>query len=145
VSDQHSAFNLIQDAFDLAEQFQVPVLVLTEKVIAENHRTISVLTPRTDPIHRHLITDPEVLQHIHRNERYKITDSGVSPRRLPCSSPTTYFCNGDEHKEDGTLDESEATEHMIMKRIKKQQAILDFLPEPELYGPAQADFSFLGR
>jgi hypothetical protein len=42
ISDQESGFHLIQEAFDLAEQFQVPVMVLTEKVIAENYRTVPV-------------------------------------------------------------------------------------------------------
>jgi pyruvate/2-oxoacid:ferredoxin oxidoreductase alpha subunit len=64
---------------------------------------------------------------------------------LPGTSETIFFCNGDEHHEDGTLDESPATEHMIMKRIKKQKAILRKLPEPTVYGKETAAISFIGR
>jgi pyruvate/2-oxoacid:ferredoxin oxidoreductase alpha subunit len=40
VSDQQSAFELTQHAFNLAEAFQVPVILLSEKVIAESRRML---------------------------------------------------------------------------------------------------------
>lgn len=143
VSDHQSAFALTQHAFNLAEQFQVPVILLSEKAIAENRRIVPKFATHTIPVQRWLVTDPEELAHIQRSERYKITDSWVSKRWLPTTSHTTYFCNGDEHKEDGTLDESSNTKHMIMKRIKKIHAIREVLPEPTLYGAEKADVSFI--
>lgn len=67
----------------------------------------------------------------------------MSKRRLPGTSETIFFCNGDEHKEDGTLDESVESAHMIMKRIKKKKAILEILPEPVTYGNPKASISFV--
>lgn len=41
VSDQHSAYTLIQHAFNYAETFQLPVIVLTDKEIADQKKTVS--------------------------------------------------------------------------------------------------------
>ncbi len=145
VSDQQSAYELTQHAFNLAEEFQVPVMLLSEKVIAESRRMIPSFQQWTIPLERHLVDAPAELAHLERSDRYKLTESGISKRRLPGTSETIFFCNGDEHHEDGTLDESPATEHMIMKRIKKQKAILRKLPEPTVYGKETAAISFIGR
>jgi len=145
VSDARSAFDLMQYAFDFAELYQVPVIVLTEKVIADNRSSIEVFNQRTTPLERWLVTDSDELASLERTDRYKITDSWVSKRWLPTSSETTYFCNGDEHKEDGTLDESEETKHMIAKRIRKLETIQKNLPPAVTYGDPEARIWFIGR
>lgn len=143
VSDQLSAYELTQHAFNLAEQFQVPVILLSEKVIAESRRMIPEFKQGTIPVIRNLVTDPQELKDLQSTDRYKLTESWVSKRRLPGTSETIFFCNGDEHKEDGTLDESVESAHMIMKRIKKKKAILEILPEPVTYGNPEASISFV--
>ncbi len=134
VSDPESGFELIQQAYTFAELYQVPVIVLTEKIIAENRQTVPVFEQWTVPIERWLVTDEKELWALQSTDRYKITESGISKRRLPTSSEAVYFCNWDEHKEDGTLDESPETTYMIEKRIRKSKTILDVLPDPVLYG-----------
>jgi 2-oxoglutarate ferredoxin oxidoreductase subunit alpha len=145
VSDQQSAFELTQHAFNLAEEYQIPVIILSEKVVAESSRMVPNFTQNTIQIKRNLVTDSKELAQLDSSDRYKITDSGVSKRRLPGTSETIFFCNGDEHHEDGTLDESPGAADMIAKRIRKKDAILAALPEPIIYGNTTATYSFIGR
>jgi len=146
VSDPTSAFELIQHAFNIAEEFQTPVLVLTEKVIAESQTLVDHFQQKTIPLKRGLVTDKKELEKLVASDRYKITPSGISKRWNPGSSPTFYFANGDEHWEDGVLtEEGEKCGQMIAKRLRKQQAIAKALPEPKIYGPKSgAALSFIG-
>jgi 2-oxoglutarate/2-oxoacid ferredoxin oxidoreductase subunit alpha len=56
----------------------------------------------------------------------------------------TFFCNGDEHTEDGVLDESVDTEKMIQKRIRKLSAIEAVLSDPVIYGNTDAVLTIIG-
>lgn len=140
-SDARSAYSTVQHAFNIAESFQVPVLLLTEKQIAESIFTLDQFDP--DPeIQRGLA---ENLEDLKPKDRYKFTDSGVSPRWIPGSAHATYDANSDEHLEDGSLtEEAVAAKKMYDKRLRKESAILNELPEPQLYGPAHADITLVG-
>jgi 2-oxoglutarate ferredoxin oxidoreductase subunit alpha len=64
---------------------------------------------------------------------------------LPGSADATYDANSDEHLSDGTLtEEAEPTRQIYEKRLRKLTSLADTLPEPVLYGPTDADFSFVG-
>ena len=143
-SDPESAYTTIQQAFNLSEKFQCPVILLTEKTIAESKVTIFKFPENTISIDRGLInTDEEV--NLKPADRYTLTETGVSKRWLPGQSKVIYFANGDEHQEDGSLDETEKVAEMIWKRVKKLQTIADYLPEPEVFGPeSDSDISFVG-
>lgn len=146
-SDPLSAFNLIQHAFNLSEKFQIPVIVLTEKVVAETQQIIDTFPLNLIPIDRGLVTKPEALENLKPENRFEITENGISQRWIPGSSDSIYFANGDEHWVDGTLTEdAEKVEAMIDKRMKKSPHILKALPEPEIIGPktSGADISFIG-
>jgi len=144
VSNAQDSFELIQHAFNYAEVYQIPVIVLTEKQIAESLWTVDDFEEGAIPIQRGLVTGAE-LESIESNDRYRITEDGVSKRWIPGSSSAYYFANGDEHLEDGTLTEdAEPSKQMIAKRIRKADTLRDALPEPDLYGEASADISFIG-
>ena len=146
VSEVEDCFELIQHAFNYAEKYQMPVVVLTEKVIAESLWSIKPFEQNTVPIERGLVTDSKELAGLLQADRYKITESGVSKRWLPGSSDTYYFANGDEHLEDGSLTEdAEPAAAMYAKRNRKLDAVLAELPEPKLYGTeTDADIAFVG-
>jgi len=146
VSDPTSAFELIQHALNYAEEFQTPVIVLTEKVIAESQTLVDPFEQNTIPIKRGLVTDKKELAELVSSDRYKITPSGISKRWNPGSASTFYFANGDEHWEDGVLTENgEKCDQMIAKRLRKQQGIAKALPEPKVYGTKSgATLSFIG-
>jgi 2-oxoglutarate/2-oxoacid ferredoxin oxidoreductase subunit alpha len=144
-SDTQSCFEEIQNAFNLAEKYQIVVIFLSEKFIAESKETVPLFKQKKIQIERGLVTDEEELANLKPENRFEITENGLSKRWLPGTSKAVYFANGDEHQEDGTLDESEKVVEMYAKRMRKQDTVTDILPEPEVFGqPDQADISFVG-
>jgi len=144
-SDVTDCFDLIQDAFNLAEIYQVPVIFLTEKVIAESHQAVLPFEQNKIKIERGLVEGKD-LENLASTDRFKITEDGVSKRWIPGSSKTYYFANGDEHLEDGRLTEqAEPAGAMYAKRVRKLETIRKALPEPKTYGVEKdADISFIG-
>ncbi len=144
VSDPTSCYELIQHAMNYAEEFQIPVIVLSEKTIAEAQTMVDPLKSKI-PIKRGLVTG-KGLEKVVPSDRFKITKSGVSYRWLPGSSDVGYYGNGDEHKEDGTLTErGPECAAMYAKRMRKMETLKKALPDPKVYGvKSKADISFIG-
>jgi len=145
-SDQESSFELIQHAFNIAEVYQIPVLVLTEKEVLEKYSTVNPFKQKSIPIKRGLVTNKKELDNLVAADRFALTESGISKRWIPGSSKTYYYANGDEHYVDGTLTENiERVKSMMEKRMRKEKTLKDNLPEPIIYGTKnKADISFVG-
>jgi 2-oxoglutarate ferredoxin oxidoreductase subunit alpha len=143
VSNPTDAFRLIQEALNNAEKYQVPVIVLIDKVICESNMTIPALEQNTIPIERWLVEEKD-FEKIQSSDRYKITESGVSLRWNPGDCDAYYFANGDEHWEMGELEEGERAGEMYEKRMRKLETIKKDLPAPRVFGPQTADISFVG-
>ena len=143
-SDPTSSYELIQHAMNYAEEFQTPVIFLSEKTIAEAQTMVEPFKSKI-PIKRGLVTGKD-LENLKPSDRFKITKSGVSLRWLPGSSKAGYYGNGDEHNEDGTLTEKgDDVAKMYDKRMRKMEAIKKALPDPKIYGTKKnADISFIG-
>jgi 2-oxoglutarate ferredoxin oxidoreductase subunit alpha len=123
-------FYSIQEAFNIAEEYQVPVVVLTDKLIAESLSSIPEFNYERIPLVRNIITDPAELALLTSKDRYKITKSGVSHRWLPGSKASDYDSNSDEHTEEGNVtEESVESAEMIAKRLRKESTISNMLPE----------------
>jgi 2-oxoglutarate ferredoxin oxidoreductase subunit alpha len=146
LSDAKSSFELIQHAFNYAEKFQIPVIVLSEKLILETKTVVDKFQQNQIPIERGLIQDQKTLAELSSGDRYKITDSGLSSRWLPGEKAATYFANGDEHWESGELtEEAKQCEQMYAKRNRKAHALREALPEPQVFGDTEnADVSLVG-
>lgn len=143
VSDAESCFTVIQHAFNVAEKYQIPVIVLTDKQIAESLFQVEQL-PEPLPIERHLVPETELAQ-LKDSDRYAITDTGISKRWLPGQADAVFDANSDEHLPDGSItEETPFTEQMYDKRLKKQEVLLKELPEPELLGPSTAHLTLVG-
>lgn len=142
-SDINSAYSTVQSAFNLAEQFQIPVLVMTDKQIAEALYNIEQL-PANLPITRHLLNESELLE-IKAEDRYKYSEDGISPRWLPGQSLATFDANSDEHLADGsTTEEAQLAQTMYQKRLNKLNSLLAVLPEPELLGAQEPEILLVG-
>jgi 2-oxoglutarate ferredoxin oxidoreductase subunit alpha len=124
----------------------MPVIVLSEKTVYDLAVTVDHFKHKAIPIKRGLVTKEKELEKLQSNERYKITQNGISKRWLPGSSPAPYFANGDEHWEGGELtEEADKAKTMLEKRIKKEKTLLKNLPAPKIYGiKKKADISFIG-
>ena len=129
-----------------AEKFQIPVLLLTEKLVAEAKYLVPPFEHAKIPIERGLVVDPEELTKLLSTDRYKITENGVSKRWLPASAPAHYYTNSDEHIENGVLTEdADKVKIMMDKRLRKLATVENALPEPEIVGvDSGAEVSFVG-
>src|SRR3989344_6133788 len=143
VSDHKSAYTIIQNAFNIAEKYQIPVIVLTDKLIAESLFQVEKLADDV-AVKRHLVKD-SALAALKPTYRYKITSTGISSRWLPGQSDAAYAANSDEHSADGSITEDAALSlEMYSKRLRKQKTLLEELPEPELIGPQKAQVTLIG-
>ncbi len=136
VSDAQDCFELMPMAFNIAENFQIPVIVLTDKQIAEALYTQEKFDQSQTTLERgFLITDKKDLAKLKATDRYDPeADYGISKRWLPGAKAATYVAQGDEHSADGTVDESSGNAKAQMeKRMKKGAVLREATPEPTLY------------
>lgn len=132
VSSARDAHEVIQEAFNLAEVWQIPVLVMSEKFIADSIQVVEKEIFVQREIERGL-TDPG--SDLVSEMRYGLSENGVSPRWIPASNKVPYYANGDEHFIDGRLTEDAMKSRlMIDKRARKVEYLIDDLPEPIVYG-----------
>ena len=109
-------------AFNLAEQYQISVIVLTDKQIAEALYTQHPYDLEKAEIDRgRLIVDPEKLKALKSSDRFNPhVKGGVSLRWLPGSDAATYCAEGDEHNSMGAVDEFSLNAKLQMeKRLRK--------------------------
>ena len=116
-------------SFQLAERYQTPVIVLTDFFL--NNRVEKVNLTAASAAQRadwNLYPDESSRG---RYERYKVTESGISPRAIPGTEGYLFDATGLEHTEKGRPDySSEIHSKMTEKRHRKIQGALKDLPEP---------------
>jgi len=149
--DIGDCFQLITEIFNVADRFQCPGIVLCDLLLSEGR--LSVDPKDLDfaaPIDRgELITDAPATNGDGAYKRYKITDSGISPRAVPGVPGHTHTAASDEHDEDGVLISDEFTNPtkrraMMEKRMRKVVGIEAAVPPPVLWGPRDADVTLIG-
>ena len=148
--DIADCFKLIPEIFNIADRFQCPGIVLCDLLLAEGRLSVDPkeldFYPTVD--RGELITSNGSGEH-EPYKRYKITESGVSPRVVPGVPGHTHVVSSDEHDEDGVLISDEYTNSvkrraMMEKRMRKENGIAASVPPPQLLGPANADVTLIG-
>ena len=138
-------FHTAVEAFNLAEKYQLPVIIISDLLLSEHPETIEPDAMRSDvPIERGaLVTDWPA-----ENGKYKRfalnVPEGVAPRALPGTDNTVHVAGTDDHDEEGILISDEFTNaplrrKVMERRMKKMEAVARDLPTPKLEGPADAD------
>src|SRR5438067_4051930 len=137
------------EAFNLAEKYQLPVLIISDLLVSEHPETIEADALRHDvPIERgELVTGWPKTNGPYK--RYANTPSGVSPRALPGTEGTEYVAATDEHDEEGILISDVFTSppvrrKIMERRMKKVELALQELKPPKLEGPADAPVTLIG-
>ena len=126
---------MIPVAFNLAEQYQISVVVLTDKQIAEALYTQHPYDLEKAEIDRgRLVVDPEKLKLLKSSDRFNPhAHGGISLRWLPGSDAATYCAQADEHNSIGAVDESSLNTTLQMeKRLRKFHGLKAGLPAPKL-------------
>ena len=138
VSNTQDCFDLMPEAFNYAEEYQLPVTILTDKNIAEGLYMQPPYNLKKAEIRRgKLVTKQKELDALQSSDRFDPTaEGGVSKRWLPGAKAQTYCMQGDEHDAEGNVDEDGPNAIAQMeKRMKKMETMKAALPEPELIGP----------
>ena len=141
--DREDAFDLTWQAFNLADVLQTPVIILGDTYLSDNRQSIPPFDVSRVEIDRGaLITQGEVEKYA----RYRVTDSGVSPRAVPGVIGAEQVVNSYEHDEHGYGAAGEGAEVRIAqneKRMRKLDLARTLVPPPQYYGPEKADLSLL--
>ncbi|MCP8304237.1 MAG: 2-oxoacid:acceptor oxidoreductase subunit alpha [archaeon] len=142
--DAEDAFYLMNKAFNIAERYQIPVVVLTDEYLADSYWTVDRFDFSKIVIDRGELLSEEEASKIKDYVRHKFTESGVSPRALPGYPGVLVVTDSDEHTEDGHITESaEIRVKMVQKRVWKTKG-LEKEMVPLSYGPEKAGTVFLG-
>jgi 2-oxoglutarate ferredoxin oxidoreductase subunit alpha len=139
------AFYAAVKAFNLADKYQIPVIILSDQFIADSLLTLDGFKIDAIKIERHILSNEE-LKNIKDYKRYQITRSGISPRALPGNSYGLVIADSDEHDEEGhiTEDVDYIRPEMVKKRNRKNTGLLKEMALPLRYGPKDAKNMLVG-
>ncbi|MDE3084388.1 MAG: 2-oxoacid:acceptor oxidoreductase subunit alpha, partial [Verrucomicrobiota bacterium] len=110
-------FDMTVEAFNIAEQYQTPVIVLSDQEIAQS----KVVVEPVDPARLHVVNRLEPTQaELEKYTRFQFTESGISPISRPGMKGGNYLAAGIEHDELGApTANGEMHGCMNDKRLKK--------------------------
>lgn len=110
-------FDVTVEAFNIAEQYQTPVIVLSDQEIAQRKEVIDVIdTSRFTLVERLRPTAAEMEPY----ERFRVTPSGISPISHPGMKGGNYLGAGIEHNAHGDPTASgRIHQQMSEKRARK--------------------------
>jgi 2-oxoglutarate ferredoxin oxidoreductase subunit alpha len=92
-------FQVTVEAFNMAERYQTPVIVLSDQEIAQRKETVDPIdTSKFEVVERKRPTAAELEKYV----RFKLTESGISPVSHPGMLGGNYLASGIEHNEDGS-------------------------------------------
>ncbi len=134
-------FELAKKAFYLAEKYQIPVFILSDKFILESHQTMTTPKVEAHSPHQSMV---DKLPEDDSFRRYQLTKNGISPRSVPGQAHGLQLTNSYEHDQFGFATEDAAmTIHQVEKRAHKLDGIQAELPQPVVLGPETADITLV--
>ena len=134
------AFYQTARAFNLAEKYQIPVVLLSDQNLSDSTVTYDPFDFKKISIDRHL-SGKDDIDEGERYKRYKYTEDGVSPRIIPGKIENqVVLVDSDEHDEYGNITESsEVRIKMVDKRAKKFENLKKEVQEPWLIGEEEPE------
>jgi 2-oxoglutarate ferredoxin oxidoreductase subunit alpha len=136
------------DAFNYAERFQMPVVVIADKFLASTYRTVPIFDTSDLKIDRGQILSEADLAARPFYRRYEFTPLGLSPRTVLGTRGGIFHTTGDEHDELGHITENSANRvKMMQKRMRKLELVAEAIPDSKkvnFFGPKQADVTIVG-
>lgn len=138
--DAKEAFFQIMNAFNLAEKYQTPVVLLVDKNILDDEQTFSEFDYSNYQINRGKISTGTASEY----HRYAVTEDGVSPRTFP-GLGNHLVANSDEHNSHGYSSETISDRNeQTQKRLRKLETCArEDMEKPVLYGPENADITIV--
>lgn len=125
-STVEEAFYDTAEAFNLAEEYQCPVIVLSDLALSLGKQTVEPLDYSKVEIRRGKLVNDELPELENKNyfKRYEVTEDGVSPRTIPGMKNGIHHVTGVEHAETGKPSETPVNRIAQMdKRLRKIEHI----------------------
>ncbi|MHA2097372.1 MAG: 2-oxoacid:acceptor oxidoreductase subunit alpha, partial [Candidatus Kariarchaeaceae archaeon] len=144
------AFEVTVKAFNIADKFQMPVIILSDFALSESTTNLEPFD-LDSKIERGLIWSGPT-EHYPIYKRYQLTTSGVSPRAFPGTKNAEYILVGAEHDElshslsgnrCGLPLSGDLRKKMFDKRFTKLENLRNELTVPQFYGEKNADYTII--
>jgi 2-oxoglutarate/2-oxoacid ferredoxin oxidoreductase subunit alpha len=133
------AFALSRRAFELADRFQVPVVILTDAFLMDS--MFRVPPPDVDTA----TEAPCIVETGAGYARYRLTPDGLSQRGVPGYGAGLVCVDSDEHDEAGRITEDAGMRtRMVDKRLARFDALVGAAVAPARIGPEDAPTLLVG-
>ncbi|HKU20722.1 MAG TPA: 2-oxoacid:acceptor oxidoreductase subunit alpha [Terriglobales bacterium] len=136
-SSPHECFSFAGEAFDLAEQFQTPVFVLSDLDLGMNNWMSEPFDYPEKPIQRGKVLSKEDLERLGAFQRYKdVEGDGIPYRTLPGTEhpAAAWFARGSGHNEKSQYSERpDDFEHNMERINRKFETARSYVPRPEVH------------
>jgi 2-oxoglutarate ferredoxin oxidoreductase subunit alpha len=135
------AFRAMVRAFNLAEKYHVPVIVLVDQYMCDSIWTEQPFDLEAVEINRGSLHTADESSDARDYRRYKLgAEDGVSPRAFPGDPKALVRADSDEHDEQGLITEDATVrKSQTDKRMRKFEALRSDVILPALYGPEEYD------
>ncbi|WP_264737255.1 2-oxoacid:acceptor oxidoreductase subunit alpha [Cytobacillus firmus] len=146
-STVQEAFYDTAEAFNLAEEYQCPVIVLSDLQLSLGKQTVEPLDFSKVEIRRGKLVTEELPEIENKGyfKRFEVTEDGVSPRVIPGMKNGIHHVTGVEHDETGKPSESAANRNAQMdKRFRKIENIKFNTPVHKNAPHEEADLLIVG-
>lgn len=136
------AFYMAFEAFNLAEKYQCPVMILSEKYLSEGRSSVPFFKHDHLKINRgKLLQESEIPEGF---KRFAESEDGISPRTLPGQKGGAHTASSYEHREDGYFtEEIEDCISIHARRMRKLETLEKELPQAHLEGPLEAQVTLV--
>ncbi len=135
--DATQAFEMTKLSFELAEKYQLPVIILSDKYLSESRLVVRVKNEVFANERFGFDGQPQADENGFY-PRYKLSENGISQRSIPGQVGGTHVANSYEHDEYGIGTESgEVRTQQMEKRFKKVE-VLKKEVFPQLYSQTEA-------
>jgi 2-oxoglutarate ferredoxin oxidoreductase subunit alpha len=147
-ANPNECFHFAVKAFDLAERFQTPVILMSDLDIGMNDWVVPRLTwdDAYKPDRGRVLDAEDLEKKIGKFQRYNPEDENfVAARTLPgVSQKGAYFTRGSGHNKFGGYTEIPDEYQEVMDRLKKKHAAAaNFIPDPEYVPREGAKFGVI--
>jgi 2-oxoglutarate ferredoxin oxidoreductase subunit alpha len=138
------AFWLTIKAFNWAERYQLPVIILTDQHLASSYATIDPPDLSQVTVDRGMLFS-EKEGNPSEYMRHRLTKSGISPRAFPGLGKALVVTDCDEHDEAGHLTEDAGQRTaQVQKRLRKMSPLSKETRTPPKYGSRGAETTLIG-
>jgi len=134
------AFYTAVKAFNLAEKYQIPVVILTDHLLATSYQTVPDFDFRKVTIDRGNLYNHDNGIDPHEYKRYEVTRSGISTRAFPGLSEALVVSDSHGHSEAGhPIEDADTQIRQVDKRLRKNKRIEKEIHVTKEYGPEKPE------